>query len=311
MKWWLGILVGVMVAAGLWQKFSGGRINTGSVVNQGGIMAPGFEEGETWLNSEPLTLAGLLADAKVKAVLVDFWTYACINCQRTIPYLKSWWEKYKDKGLVIVGVHSPEFEFEKETENVKIAINKYGVEWPVVQDNDMAIWRAYKNNYWPRKYLINKRGETVYDHIGEGGYEETERQIQKLLGVEMEVTAEEVPERGGRLTPELYLNQRGQLSGHLGKGVDKVELVGEWEVGEDFAQAGQDAKLKLEFQAGEVNLVMSGAGEVSYSVDGEDKKTVEVTRDDLYNLWTGEYGKHKLEVRVGRGVRLHAFTFGR
>lgn len=304
MKWWLGILIiGIIVAVWLGQKFSGEQ-------GQGGkIMAPGFEGGGTWLNSEPLTLAGLLAGAKVKAVLVDFWTYSCINCQRTIPYLRSWWEKYQDKGLVIVGVHSPEFEFEKETENVKMAIAKYGVGWPVVQDNDMAIWRAYKNNYWPRKYLINKRGEVVYDHIGEGGYEETDRQIQKLIGVEMGVTAEAVAEPGGRLTQELYLNQRGQLSGHLGKGADKVELVGAWEVGDDFATAGEDAALKLEFQAGEVNLVMSGEGRVSYSLDGVEQ-TIEVTMDDLYQLWTGDYGRHQLEMKVEAGVRLHAFTFG-
>jgi thiol-disulfide isomerase/thioredoxin len=314
MKWWLGILIGVTVAAWLWQRFSGEKINVGSIVNQEGAMAPGFESGGTWLNSEGLTLDRLLSDGKVKVILVDFWTYSCINCQRTIPYLRSWWDKYQDKGLMIVGVHSPEFEFEKKTENLQMAIDKYGVGWPVVQDNDMAIWRAYKNNYWPRKYLINKAGKIVYDHIGEGGYEETERKIQEVIGISQVIEVTEKPKAGrmgGGLTPELYLNRRGQNSGHLGKGQDQVELAGQWDIEEDWAASGKGAALKLEYQAGEVNLVMSGAGEVRYSIDGGEEKKIEVDMDDLYKLWTGELGRHKLEMEFEEGVRLHAFTFGR
>ena len=121
-----------------------------------------------------------------KVVLIDFWTYTCINCIRTLPYLKSWHEKYNDKGLQIIGVHTPEFKFEQEYENVKSAVEKYQIKYPVVQDNAYATWRAYNNRYWPRKYLIDIDGFIKYDHIGEGAYEETERKIQELLKERME-----------------------------------------------------------------------------------------------------------------------------
>jgi thiol-disulfide isomerase/thioredoxin len=116
-----------------------------------------------------------------KVVLLDFWTYSCINCQRTLPYITSWYDKYKDAGLEIIGVHTPEFAFEKEYDNVVAATKKWGVNYPVVLDNDYGTWQAYKNRYWPRKYLIDIDGYIVYDHIGEGGYDETEKKIQELL----------------------------------------------------------------------------------------------------------------------------------
>ena len=139
--------------------------------------APDFAGIERWINSEPLKIEGL----KGKVVLVDFWTYTCINCIRTLPYLKEWDKKYKDRGLVIVGVHTPEFEFEKKYENVVNAVNEYQIKYPVAQDNDYATWRAYQNRYWPHKFLIDMDGYIRYDHIGEGAYEETEKMIQQLL----------------------------------------------------------------------------------------------------------------------------------
>ena len=144
-----------------------------------GPVAPELSGGGSWINSEPLTLAGLREQRKV--VLIDFWTYSCYNCQNTLPYVKRWWERYKDQGLVIVGVHTPEFAYEKELANVQQAVEQAGIEWPVVQDNDMQIWRAYGNHYWPRFYLVDERGQIIYDHIGEGLYDETERQIQAAL----------------------------------------------------------------------------------------------------------------------------------
>jgi thiol-disulfide isomerase/thioredoxin len=279
------------------------------------VEASDFSGGKVWLNSEPLEIE----DLRGKVVLVDFWTYSCINCRRTLPFIRSWWEKYKDKDLVIVGVHTPEFEFEKDTENVRAAIEKYGVAWPVVQDNDYKIWRAYKNNFWPHKYLINKEGKIVYDHIGEGAYEETERRIQDLLGVtDMQVTQE--PQLGSTgfgvsQTPELYVNRRGQSSGHIGKGNDKVELIGNWRVGKDYSSAGEDAKLKLQFRAAEVNLVMSVAEDkekrVKVRVDGGNQDEIIIGPDDLYLLWKGDFGRHTLEMEFERDTRIHAFTFGR
>ena len=132
-----------------------------------------------WFNSEPFTIAGQLEAGNI--VLIDFWTYTCINCVRTLPYLRDWHEKYADRGLVILGVHTPEFDFEYDAENVAEAIERLGVAWPVAQDNAFATWRAFENRYWPAKYLFGARGEILYRHFGEGEYEETERIIRAAL----------------------------------------------------------------------------------------------------------------------------------
>ncbi len=139
--------------------------------------APEIRGIDAWINSEPLKLEEL----KGNVVLVDFWTYTCINCIRTLPYLNMWHEKYSDKGLVIIGVHTPEFEFEKDYNNVVKAVEKYGTKYAVAMDNDYETWNAFNNKYWPRKYLIDINGNIRYDHIGEGSYDETERVIQELL----------------------------------------------------------------------------------------------------------------------------------
>jgi thiol-disulfide isomerase/thioredoxin len=143
--------------------------------NQG--QAPEFTGIEKWLNTEPLTMQQL----RGKVVLVDFWTYTCINCIHTLPYVKSWHQKYKDQGLVVVGVHTPEFPFERSTDNVTAAMKRFDIRYPVAQDNRYATWSAYSNQYWPAVYLINKKGQIVYKHFGEGKYQETEAAIRTLL----------------------------------------------------------------------------------------------------------------------------------
>ena len=144
-----------------------------------GPPAPGFDDGGAWINSEPLELAKLGAQGKV--VLVDFWTFGCYNCRNTLPYIKQWWAQYKDQGLVIVGVHTPEFDSERDLANVQDAVKSQEIDWPVVQDNDYAIWKAYSNHYWPHFYLVDERGQIIYDHIGEGAYEQTDAQIAAAL----------------------------------------------------------------------------------------------------------------------------------
>ena len=139
--------------------------------------APEVRRIDGWINSQPLTLDELQG----KVVLVDFWTYSCVNCIRTFPYLKDWHEKYTDYGLVIIGVHTPEFEFEKRKENVVEAARAYGLEYPIAQDNNYATWNAYSNNAWPAKYLVGQHGFIRYHHIGEGAYAETEEKIRELL----------------------------------------------------------------------------------------------------------------------------------
>lgn len=139
--------------------------------------APEFTGIENWLNSPPLTLAS----QRGKVVLVDFWTYTCINCIRTLPYVTSWHQKYQDQGLVVVGVHTPEFPFERSTANVQKALERFKITYPVAQDNRYATWEAYRNQYWPAVYLIDKQGRIAYRHFGEGNYAETEAEIQRLL----------------------------------------------------------------------------------------------------------------------------------
>ena len=150
--------------------------------------APELEDISGWINSEPLSIEQLQG----KVVLVDFWTYTCVNCIRTFPFLKEWHSKYADKGLVILGIHTPEFEFEKRRENVEAAVAEFGLAYPVAQDNDYGTWDAFKNRFWPAKYLIDKDGHIRYTHFGEGEYMETEQWIQTLL-VEAGTLSEEVP----------------------------------------------------------------------------------------------------------------------
>jgi len=228
-------------------------------------------------------------------VLVDFWTYSCINCQRTLPYLKQWWEKYKDRGLVIVGVHSPEFNFEKERANVAQALQTYGVTWPVVQDNDMAIWNAYHNRYWPHKYLVDRSGQLIYDHIGEGGYVETERRIAAALGIDSSsvVGEEPPPPASPNQTPELYANdQRGEFANRepvqpnqVNRFADphdypsnQIVLTGGWVVGDEYIQRAPDSppgdsKVILRYHAKELYTVMGNAGadplRVYVTLDGQ------------------------------------------
>ena len=143
-----------------------------------GLLAPDLAGISSYINTEPFTLEELRGD---KVVLIDFWTYTCVNCIRTLPFIKEWHEKYKDAGLVIVGVHAPEFEFEKLEENVKMAVDEWGIEYPVVLDNDHGTWDAFLNRSWPAKYLIDKDGVIRYTHFGEGEYIETEDEIRKVL----------------------------------------------------------------------------------------------------------------------------------
>ena len=142
-------------------------------------VAPSFVGIDTWLNSVPLTIA----DLRGKVVLVVFWTYGCYNCVNTLPHLTRLYDTYKDKGLVVVGIHTPEFPFERSTSNVQAALKRHGIRYPVAQDNEYATWNAYRNQYWPAQYIIDKSGKIVFEHAGEGRYEEIERTIQKLLNI--------------------------------------------------------------------------------------------------------------------------------
>jgi len=239
-------------------------------------IAPELIPGGAWYNSEPLKLA----DLRGKVVLIDFWTYSCINCQRTLPYLREWNEKYQDKGLVIIGVHSPEFEFEKKESNVAQAIKDFKLTYPVVQDNDFATWRAYENRYWPAKYFIDKNGVIRRTHFGEGAYDESERMIQELLkeagatDVSAEIsnpvyqTSSQMPEAYlGSKRMEYYFPGRvlnnGKQSFTLAENVSKksFSLGGEWNITDEYAVSGKNASINYNFTASKVFLVLRPSGD--------------------------------------------------
>ncbi|WP_343551523.1 redoxin family protein [Pantoea sp.] len=149
----------------------------GNVARAADKPLPSLAGATKWLNSPELTPENLMG----KVVLVNFWTYGCINCQRALPYVKSWDEKYRDKGLVVIGIHSPEFAYERKESNVLKAIKRLGINYPVVTDNDFTLWERFDNQYWPTRYLADAEGNVRYEHIGEGDYDGTEKAIQQLL----------------------------------------------------------------------------------------------------------------------------------
>ncbi|MDX1610875.1 MAG: redoxin domain-containing protein [Candidatus Thermoplasmatota archaeon] len=240
--------------------------------------APNFEGATGWINTaEPVDLV----EQRGNVVLVDFWTYSCINCINTFPYLRAWHDAYADDGLVIVGVHTPEFRFEREAENVQEATERYQLPWAMAQDNDYEIWEAYHNRYWPAKYLIDQYGRIRYTHFGEGAYEETEDKIRELLveaGHEPGPRAQVNATGGGVLrgqTPELFASHLdgrkhhaiGNEEGyHPGETItyappqkvenDKIYLTGTWaNTGQYVEAVGENATVTLSFQAGGMNFV--------------------------------------------------------
>jgi len=304
-------------------------------------LAPELTGTQEWINSEPLTLEGL----KGKVVLIDFWTYSCINCIRTLPFLKSWDEKYADQGLVIIGVHTPEFEFEKDINNVLRAVSDNEINYPVVQDNDYATWRAYGNNFWPRKYILDSEGNIRYDHIGEGAYEQTEMVIRELLKeINPDVTGDitsitDDTDFSQIATPELFFgyefsrNLLGNRKGFQpGLVVDymkptafrpnTIHLSGKWKNEADRMIAVEDSRIYLLYHAKDVNIVSGGFGKISLILNDEpipqdswgmDTINGEIIIDGqrFYNaVSTPEYGLNMLEIVAEPGFEIYTFTFG-
>jgi cytochrome c biogenesis protein CcdA/thiol-disulfide isomerase/thioredoxin len=288
--------------------------------------APEFTGISSWLNSRPLTLSGL----RGKVVLVDFWTYSCVNCLRTLPFLRAWDKAYRADGLQIVGVHTPEFAFEHEVGNVRSAVRRLRVHYAVAIDNDYGTWNAYRNQFWPAKYLIDRDGHIRFVHFGEGAYGETERVIRNLLAersaraLVSAAIAEAMPTRAA--TPETYLGFE-RLMGLANPAVapdrdaayklpptlaqNRLAYGGRWRVEAERAIAGRRARLQLRFRAKEVNLVLGGDGRVVVLLDGKAVRSVRVHGSRLYNLLRlPRVRTGLLELRVERGVAGYAFTFG-
>lgn len=292
-----------------------------------------------FVNTEPITIGQFIGS---KVILIDFLTYSCINCQRTFPYLNAWDEQYRDQGLLIIGIHTPEFAFEKNIDNVRAAMEKFGITHPIVLDNDYATWNAYGNHYWPRRYLIDIHGAIVYDHIGEGAYDETEQKIRELLGERARVLGEPIrspgPLRADTIagapvqaqSPETYFGaSRNTLLGNGRRGVSGPQtlsippvlvphtlyLGGTWNLtGEYATNVRAGATIAYRFDARNVYFVAGAATPVTIhvSVDGRDLGTQVIQANTLYPLVSGmDFGEHTLEIIIDNpGLDAYTFTFG-
>ncbi len=264
--------------------------------------APDFTGGGTWLNSpNPLSLK---TNLKGKVVLVDFWTYTCINCIRTLPYVQSWQEKYAAKGFTVVGVHSPEFEIEKNTKNVEDAITRHKLTYPVVQDNDFKIWSSYDNRYWPAHYLIDKEGRVRYTHFGEGNYLETENKIRELLD-ESPITGSEPKVDNKPISPETYLGTARADYSSFRLSPDFIKKP------EYIESASDSASLQLRWLGSKIILVLSSDTPKKLTINSDGAvTTMLVDSDKEYILADTTYGQHQLELTFQTGIRAYAFTFG-
>jgi cytochrome c biogenesis protein CcdA/thiol-disulfide isomerase/thioredoxin len=295
--------------------------------------APEFTGTQRWFNSKPLTLKAL----RGRVVLVDFWTYTCINCIRTLPYTRAWDAAYRSRGLTIVGVHTPEFQFEHDAGNVEDAVKQNRLRYPVAQDNDYKTWNAWGNEYWPAKYLIDAKGRVRYVHFGEGGDKKTEAAIRSLLaeagaaslGADAKVGPTLKP--GKEATPETYLGSaRAQgwvpntpsngLHDYTGAGRPLIRsrfaFTGRWKVTDEAATAlATGARIDARVVGKNVYLVLSSEGDrpraLKVELDGKPLRTVTVRRQRLYQLVSlPKTQEHRLTLRFAPGISGYAFTFG-
>jgi len=288
-----------------------------------------------WLHSDPLTAEAL----RGRVVLVDIWTYSCVNWLRTLPYVRAWSERYRDRGLVVVGVHCPEFGFEHDLDNVRRAVGELGVGYPVVIDNDFAIWRSFENHYWPAVYLVDRDGRVRFHHFGEGNYEETERAIQQLLGIDEATVSVEA---GGLAeaadwdtlgTGETYLGYgrgAGRVDSPAQLALNHWALSGDWAVEEESAVlSAAGGSITCRFQARDVNLVLAPpvssapvrfgvlldgqpAGD-AHGIDVDESGEGTLAEPRMYQLVRqhGAIGPRTFEITfLDPGVRAYVFTFG-
>lgn len=305
--------------------------------------APALDTSLGWTNTKGYTQAQL----RDKVVIYDFWTYSCINCQRTMPYLRALWDRYKGDGLVIIGIHSPEFDFEKVHPNIVNATKRYNVTWPVLYDDNMSNWNNFQNQYWPAKYIADKQGRIRYQHFGEGSYDETENVVRKLLGTKSSAPHAKFPgskesSTQEQITPELYINPvRGPITATVGKttikdhttpDLDSLSLFGEVDVQLTRTVLSEPGSaLSLHYVAGQVNIVaepLSENGVLSVTLDdkpipesmrGDDIKTnsegntiLNVTASDLLHvIQDSAVGNHVLTfTSQSKDIALYSFTFG-
>lgn len=293
--------------------------------------APEFAGINKWLNSDPLPMQLL----RGKVVLIDFWTYTCINCLRTLPYVTKWYDTYHDKGFVVVGVHTPEFAFEKITSNVATAIKRHKINYPVAQDNDYATWNAYNNQYWPAEYLIDQKGNIVYTHFGEGEYDHTENAIRQLLGMNADARADNGQDLSQVRSPEMYfgtdrikylspkqnpfmpeaMSNIYQLPETLA--LNNFAVGGNWRFENDKAVlVNGSGKIRLHFSSSKVHMVAQSENNkpitVHVTIDGQRQPDVTISMSQLYTLFDStDYANHIIEIDIPEGgFEAFTFTFG-
>lgn len=276
---------------------------------------------ESILNAEKLDLEG-------KAVLVDFWTYSCINCIRTVPALRRLHDSYRQSGLVVVGVHTPEFAFEKDLGNLRDALEELEISYPVVVDNDYYVWSWFNNQYWPAHYLFNREGELVHESVGEGGSGELQEAISSILGKNVEPGHEEPQRTSGRQSPEIYL---GSLRGSIGNkpaceggdcnayrsprvlNRDIAYLDGRWNAtGEFIESAGEGSYIRVAFSGEEATMVLDPVRNRKFTVAfGDEKREIPAARPGAYNIFKGSgCVEREIKIILPEGARAYALTFG-
>lgn len=293
----------------------------------GKIMAPELQGIKAWLNSKPLTLGAL----RGKVVLLDFWTYTCVNCLRALPHVKRLHEEYAAKGLVVIGVHSPEFSFEREEANVREAVKELGIRYPVALDSGMETWRVYDNSYWPAQYLIDRDGSIAYVNFGEGNQAETSIAVQKLLGLKPKAVKEEPAAYLFDQSPETYAGFA--RNGGLGSGLacddsgcdvyvdvgahapDVIYPHGRWVQEAEYLELKKaPGKLAYRFNAREANIVASPVGgpvKAEAFINGKKADEITISRPNIYNVFMGgAYGDRELDIVFDGPVRVYAYTFG-
>jgi cytochrome c biogenesis protein CcdA/thiol-disulfide isomerase/thioredoxin len=290
--------------------------------------APDFAGISDWINTpggKPLTIAGL----RGKVVLIDFWTYSCINCLRTLPHLRAWYSAYHKDGLDIVGVHTPEFAFEHVPSNVEDAVKRFHVTWPVAIDNDYGTWNAWSNQYWPADYLVDQQGNVRAYSFGEGDYSKTENDIRQLLGLQQGQMTDVANLTPTELqTPETYLGpQRLDRSRYVGTPLrlnratvyrlaktvpqNDISYGGTWTLSGQIATPGKNARLALHYHSKDVYMVLAGHGRVAVTRDGKRLPSIQVDGSKLYTvLASNTTTDGVLEFQAPPGVRLYSFTFG-
>lgn len=288
--------------------------------------APEFAGTSVWLGSPPLTMAGL----RGQVVLVDFWTHTCSNWLRISPYLNRWHDAYGDKGLVIVGVHTPEFSFEHQRAGVEEAIKRFGIAYPVAQDNDYATWRAWRNQYWPAQMLVDRSGRVVLTHFGEGAYAGLENAIRQLTGVAGPAVSEPDPDLSGIGSPEMYLG-RARLQYLAAAGtpregsqvfsvpatlpLNRFGLGGSWTLAGENATLSEGAgEIALRFRAAKVHMVAASDAPTALgiTVDGRGHPAATIENGRLYTVFDGgASAEHVMRLSIpSPGLRAYTFTFG-